>query len=876
MYYRFFLCGGRRLGKNGNVTLEQLFEIHGFKPNEGQREAILSLDGPLFLMAGPGSGKTRVLLWRTVNAIVYKNVLPERIYLSTFTEKGARQLKDGLQTILGTVTNLTGTPYDLSGMYVGTVHSLCQRIIADRRFTKNRSRVTPPFLLDELDQYYFINSSLFWKLTEELLHVKEDEWRSDMKQYFGKRSKSRHDTALSIISIFNRFSEENLPVEIIKNYAIKNKDETLLQIAKLYEWYKKRLHSNNIVDFSLLQQRALHQLLESEHVINEFEHVVIDEFQDTNRVQEQLFFRLAKGRKNLCVVGDDDQALYRFRGATVENFVQFPKRSLLYLQTSPKEIKLNINYRSKKQIVLTYTNFIEKIGWERENGDGYYRLQDKDIQAFKQDKDISVITTTPSKSKDIAKEIAQFVRTLIDEKKIEDLNQIAFLFPALKNNRHVKRMKRALEEEGIPVYAPRAGRFLEVEEAKAMFGIFTKVFGKPARQDYSGVYKDYHDWLDVIEDIARELMQKDERLEQFVTVKIEELKRCKEDYIRLLKTVNDNNWSLKDNYVPLTHKRILSKTPLISQQTIRGLGSKRLDEIIEQSNKEGKPFRLQYILNRATSVDWNVLDLFYRLCGFPYFSQMFKLAEDGVDEGPICNLSMISKYLSRYMEQSATSVITGARLLEGRFANDFFGRYVYGLFRIGETEVENDETPFPKGRVPFLTIHQSKGLEFPYVVIGNPGKKNQNVPREEEIIRPLIDGDNEPLERIPEFDTMRLFYVALSRAEEMLIISNLRERGQKVEPAFKQLLEEMKYPQIPSVVISDMPNVVVKENEISKVYSYTSDYLMYIKCPRNYMVFKKYGFVPSRSQTMLFGSLVHQTIEDIHNQIISLRGDKSE
>ncbi|WP_031517502.1 ATP-dependent helicase [Desulfofalx alkaliphila] len=864
------------MGKNGNVTLEQLFEIHGFKPNEGQREAILSLDGPLFLMAGPGSGKTRVLLWRTVNAIVYKNVLPERIYLSTFTEKGARQLKDGLQTILGTVTNLTGTPYDLSGMYVGTVHSLCQRIIADRRFTKNRSRVTPPFLLDELDQYYFINSSLFWKLTEELLHVKEDEWRSDMKQYFGKRSKSRHDTALSIISIFNRFSEENLPVEIIKNYAIKNKDETLLQIAKLYEWYKKRLHSNNIVDFSLLQQRALHQLLESEHVINEFEHVVIDEFQDTNRVQEQLFFRLAKGRKNLCVVGDDDQALYRFRGATVENFVQFPKRSLLYLQTSPKEIKLNINYRSKKQIVLTYTNFIEKIGWERENGDGYYRLQDKDIQAFKQDKDISVITTTPSKSKDIAKEIAQFVRTLIDEKKIEDLNQIAFLFPALKNNRHVKRMKRALEEEGIPVYAPRAGRFLEVEEAKAMFGIFTKVFGKPARQDYSGVYKDYHDWLDVIEDIARELMQKDERLEQFVTVKIEELKRCKEDYIRLLKTVNDNNWSLKDNYVPLTHKRILSKTPLISQQTIRGLGSKRLDEIIEQSNKEGKPFRLQYILNRATSVDWNVLDLFYRLCGFPYFSQMFKLAEDGVDEGPICNLSMISKYLSRYMEQSATSVITGARLLEGRFANDFFGRYVYGLFRIGETEVENDETPFPKGRVPFLTIHQSKGLEFPYVVIGNPGKKNQNVPREEEIIRPLIDGDNEPLERIPEFDTMRLFYVALSRAEEMLIISNLRERGQKVEPAFKQLLEEMKYPQIPSVVISDMPNVVVKENEISKVYSYTSDYLMYIKCPRNYMVFKKYGFVPSRSQTMLFGSLVHQTIEDIHNQIISLRGDKSE
>ncbi|NLY78799.1 MAG: ATP-dependent helicase, partial [Lysinibacillus sp.] len=610
--------------------------------------------------------------------------------------------------------------------------------------------------------------------------------------------------------------------------------------------------------------------------IYEFEHVIIDEFLDTNRIQEQLFFRLAKGHKNLCVVGDDDQALYRFRGATVENFVQFPQRSQSYLQTSQKLIKLNINYRSKKQIVTTYTNFIDKVSWVRENCNGYYRLHDKNIKAFSQDNDISVITTTPSKSEDLSKEIAQFVRKLIDEKKVEDPNQIAFLFPALKNNLHVKRMKKALEMEGINVYAPRAGRFLEVEEAKAMFGIFTKIIGRPARQNFSGAYKDYHDWLDIVEGTAEELMQKDDRLERFVNTKKEELKRCKEDYIRLLKTANDYGWTLKELYVPHLHKRILSKTPLISEQSIKGLGSNRLDRIIEQRNKAGKPLSLQYIFNRATSVDWNVLDLFYRLCGFPYFSQMFKFAERGLDEGPICNLSMISKYLSRYMEQSSSSVITGSRLIEDYFANDFFGRYVYGLFRLGETEVENVETPFPKGRVPFLTIHQSKGLEFPYVILGNLGKKNKNVPREEEIVRPLIDSDNEPLERIPEFDTMRLFYVALSRAEEMLVISNLRGQGQPVEPAFKELLAEMNYPEIPSVSVSSMPKVKVTEEKIPKVYSYTGDYLMYLKCPRNYMVFKKYEFVPSRTQTMLFGTLVHQTIEDIHNQIISLRGESSE
>lgn len=86
----------------------------------------------------------------------------------------------------------------------------------------------------------------------------------------------------------------------------------------------------------------------------------------------------------------------------------------------------------------------------------------------------------------------------------------------------------------------------------------------------------------------------------------------------------------------------------------------------------------------------------------------------------------------------------------------------------------------------------------------------------------------------------------------------------------------MNYPIIPNVDINTLSKVQVEEDDIPKVYSYTSDYLLYLKCPRNYMVFKKYGFVPSRSQTMLFGNLVHQTIEDIHNRIISMRGESDE
>jgi len=137
-----------------NNSIEHFWNLRNFKPNENQREAILYVDGPLFLTAGPGSGKTRVLLWRTLNLIVFHGVKPEDIFLSTFTEKAALQLKEGLKTLLGLVTNETGQPYDISKMALGTVHSICQSLITDRRFSEGGARKHPPLLMDALSQYF--------------------------------------------------------------------------------------------------------------------------------------------------------------------------------------------------------------------------------------------------------------------------------------------------------------------------------------------------------------------------------------------------------------------------------------------------------------------------------------------------------------------------------------------------------------------------------------------------------------------------------------------------------------------------------------------------------------------------------------------------
>lgn len=868
--------------------LEHFWNLKGFNPNDSQREAILHTSGPLFLTAGPGSGKTRVLLWRALNLIVFEKVDPKKIFLATFTEKAAHQLKEGLRSLLGLVTNQTGVPYDISGMSIGTVHSICQNILidSDRRFASDGNRSRAPILLDELSQYFKVYKRSYWR---ELLASggyyegkdpdKEEEiaQREITNYLYGRDVYSRHVAATNVIKLFNRFSEENLnPTTVVTN------NEILAKLLKMYSFYRdshKRSERIETVDFSLLQQKAFNKIQAFAGSEDAFEHIIVDEYQDTNSIQEQIYFELAKKCKNICVVGDDDQALYRFRGATVENLVEFENRCQKYLRIRPKKISLSTNYRSKKLIVDFYCDFINQSNWKKENGNGHYRVVDKNIQAHNQDSFPAVVATKKNKKEEIFSEVAQFVFDLKEKGKIQDYSQVAFLFPSLKSmgekNTKVQGFQDALNELGIPVFAPRAGRFLEVPEALDIFGLIFSILGRPRHQGKASAgLQSFRDWQNSCLERADKIVASDSLLEEYISDRRAEIDSIKSDYDALMNVVNKKKWDITKP-LKLEMMRDLATASGLSAKSKAILQKTSFNELLKKKQQASQPVSLKYVLNRVTSVDWSVLDLFYQLNGFKHFHKMFELAEQGIDEGPVCNLGLITQYLARFMEEYSP-IITASFLSEDRFANTFVGSYLYAIYRLGEQEFEDTDDPFPKGRVPFLTIHQAKGLEFPYVVMGSLRKDEREADTTEVIIRDLLKKEGEPLNRMSHFDKMRVFYVGLSRAKLMTVLPFFDRGKQNTSEEFLKILEREKLPTLDALDLSTLPKIEMEREDLGKNYSYTADYLSYQQCPRKYMIFTKYGFIPSRSQTMFFGSLVHQTIEDLHHLLISERKKKTE
>lgn len=297
--------------------------------NKEQREAVLQTEGPVLILAGAGSGKTRVLTYRIAYLIEEKSVYPSNILAITFTNKAAREMKERVQSLIGSIDN----------MWISTFHAACVRILR-KNIEKLKDYKKNFVIYDTKDQEALIKECL------KELHLNE-----------------KNFPLRTVSSVISGAKDKLITPE--KYYDRNMHDIRGRKFADIYVLYQKKLKKNNALDFDdiLFKTVELFQFNPDilEYYQNKFKYIMVDEYQDTNFSQYSLISLLAKQHKNLCVVGDDDQSVYSWRGADIGNILNFEKDF-----PDAKVIKLEQNYRST-QTILDAANSVISNNFGRKN-----------------------------------------------------------------------------------------------------------------------------------------------------------------------------------------------------------------------------------------------------------------------------------------------------------------------------------------------------------------------------------------------------------------------------------------------------------------------------------------------------------------------------
>lgn len=755
-------------------------------------EAITHTDGPLLIIAGPGAGKTKTLVERIVYLIL-SGTDAENIMVATFTEKAAKEL---ISRVSNRVLELN-LKVNLNEMYIGTLHSIFLRIIEEFREYTNLKRSYR--LLDQFDQKYLVFRNL-----NRYLEV------DDPTEIIGNNYTNRWSKANKLIYFISKITEENLDVNILCNAE----EDEIKAIGEYCKIYQSQLLEENVLDFSTIQSEAYNLLNSHPEILltlqNRIKYVMVDEYQDTNTIQERLLHLLTQKTNNLCVVGDDDQGLYRFRGATIRNILEFPNN---FKGVKCKQVSLTTNYRSHPDIIKFYNHWMSQLDWT----DGTKRFRYPKIIKPRKDKfpnSPSVIKISNDVSfEEYCEEVLNFIRTLKGNGTLTNYNQIAFLFKSVKND-NVIALANFLETNGINVFSPRSALFFEREEVQLLFGAIIFIF--------PSLFDDLK-WTE------------DANLEIWSTYEAWKLKFAN---------------TLRSN--PQQH-----------------------NELLKWCQKKAKEH-----INLTSNTNYAFSSLVYQLLEFPMFSELISLdlTENKSILRSAYNIAQITKLLFKFEYLYNITVLTPKNIKKA--LQDLFNTYLRFIEAGGIEEYEDFDEHAPSGCVSFMTIHQSKGLEFPIVIVGslnlNPTKQFDEI---DEILQNKYYHKEpfEPIERTKYFDFWRLFYTAFSRPQNILALTAFEKKGHGRNPS--KHFEESYNSAINWRDEKFSPDKIkletVKAANIKKEYSFTSHILLYENCPLQYKYYKELEFTEVRTGGVIGGSLLHQTIEDIHkavlrNEVVSL------
>lgn len=393
------------------------------KLNERQKEAVLATEGPVLVLAGAGSGKTTVLVNRIAYMISEKHIRPWNILAITFTNKAAREMKDRIERLLGDTAK---------DMWIGTFHSVCVRIL--------RSCID---LLGYSRDFVIYDTADTKTVMKECLR----ELDIDEKSF----------PVRNVLSIISNAKNDLMDAATFEN--VYKSDYRMSIIAKIYYRYQTKLRKNNAVDFDDIILNTVKILSENPDVLSKyqdkFQYILVDEYQDTNNSQYLLINLLAQANRNLCVVGDDDQSIYKFRGANIGNILNFEDD-----YSDVQKITLDQNYRSTQNILDAANSVISnnkgrmgKSLWTS-NGDGN-----------------RVYVYTGTNEYDEARYIARQIKKHFDEQ--GSFSDCAILYRTNAQSRVIEEM---LMRESVPYKVLSGLRFYDRKEIKDIIAYLRVVY----------------------------------------------------------------------------------------------------------------------------------------------------------------------------------------------------------------------------------------------------------------------------------------------------------------------------------------------------------------------------------------------------------------
>ena len=395
--------------------------------NEKQREAVEHDEGPLIILAGAGSGKTRALTHRIAYLIKEKGVKPYNILAITFTNKAANEMKIRVVNILGSMAN---------DIWVSTFHSACVKIL--RRDIDKIGYDRSFVIFDSYDQKTLIKTCL------KELNINEKNFPPAM-----------------VIEVIRRAKNDLIDNKKFSKYYAN--DFRMSKISQIYDLYQEKLKSNIALDFDDLIMKTIELFNEQPMILDyyrkRFKYVLVDEYQDTNTSQYVLISLIVREHKNLCVIGDDDQSIYGWRGANIRNILDFEKEF-----PGCKVIKLEQNYRSTQNILDAANNVIKNNGGRKSK-----KLWTKNPEGTK------IISITCNDEGEEAYLIAQNIKKMALEEG-RGFGSFAILY---RINAQSRRIEEMFIKEGIPYRIIKGLRFYDRKEIKDVMA-YLRVIQNPS------------------------------------------------------------------------------------------------------------------------------------------------------------------------------------------------------------------------------------------------------------------------------------------------------------------------------------------------------------------------------------------------------------